>query len=252
MRITTYCLLLLLFVATNACRKKEDNNAVPIASGGPYCLMTAIIEDHNTCSDSTTLVLNGGKLTTAVFHSDCTGQQTSAAQSFIYEAGRVYHIDTTTLQDRDTFFVDSNLRILEYHPSKGQPEPLVKYFYTTQGVLETSVEYYGGNAVDTTRYVFSNGDLIEWHNSRYDTRYTYYDTLPVPGSGLLTQQALSYGSVGFLKSRHLVKEFIQNNTLACSFAYEFDGYGNVSRKRMTIPITATVYTTRYKYACMIE
>jgi hypothetical protein len=250
MRISVISLCLLFCVALNACKKKDDTK--PLVSADPHCVMTSIIEDYNTCRDSTRLTLIDGKLTDAVFYSNCTGQQISSAQQFVYETGRMYHIDSTTMQDRDTFFVDNDLRILEYRPSKGSPEPMTKYFYSPTGELQTSVDYYNGNVADSTHYVYNNGDLIGWHNSRYDTRYTYYDSLAVPANGLLVQQGISYGGASFLKSRHLVKEVIQNNTLACTFIYDFELNGNVSRKRMTIPITGTVYTTRYKYACAVE
>jgi hypothetical protein len=212
--------------------------------------MTAIIEAHSTCSDSTSLEYLSDKLAAAVFHSDCNGQPIVSGQRFVYDSGRVYRIDTVILQVRDTFFVVSALRILEYHPSKGRPEPITRYFYTAQGVPTVSVDYHNGNVADSTHYVFSNGDMISWRNSRYDTHFTYYDTL-VPASGLLTQQALSLGSVKYLPNKHLLKEIVQNNT-HIKFVYDFDEYGNVATKRMTIPIVGSVDTTRYKYICAVE
>jgi hypothetical protein len=213
--------------------------------------MQSIVHQSGTCRDSTSLFFLDSKLQNALRFNTCNGSTVKSEQRFVYDGGKIYIIDTSMKLDKDTVIVDSALRILEHHPSKGSPEMVAHFVYSQKGLLEYRIEYFSGMSTgDTTHYAFNNGDLIESGNKQITTQYTYYEK-EVPTSGFLTQQGLAYGSAFFIKNKHLLKEVIENNVVTVQYNYEFDSYGNVSKKTAATTATGLIETTTYNYLCAI-
>lgn len=251
--------LLLSVLMFASCRRTEEVIPVHHGGGGPYCTLHSVVQSSGACKDSTEVYYDSaGRISVAIRHIFCAaGQPLISRKQYIYDAGRMFILDTSYKANKDTVTVDAALRIIDHQHADGTiPDKafMAQYLYSPQGLLQSSVVRYSGTppTLDSITYSFSNGDLREARGSNGTISYQYYDKY-VPATGYITQNGLAFGSAFLYKNVHLLKSVQDGNGITTmSFAYTFDGFGNVASKISTPANGAASDTTKYGYMCAVE
>ena len=156
-----------------------------------------------------------------------TDEGNGNVNTFTYSGSQIFMTSNDYSNYRDTTTINKFGYVAQLIVNSN---PLIlnsSYFYTSDTVLSyVIINSPLFSNPDTTRYIFTDGDLTSYIAGANTYNYTYYTDKPEQSADLsIYNQIVSQGALSY-KNKHLTKSY-SGNSLSQDYTYSFDAAGKI-------------------------